>query len=58
LRKRGPFAVTLRSPGTLSGVFADTRLQFLHADESEPQRLLEKPTVVEGLRIAGISALM
>lgn len=55
LSELGPFAITLRSPGTLNGVFSDTRLQFLHAAE---QCLLEKPTVVEGLRVAGISDLM
>jgi len=58
LRARGPFAVTLRSPGTLTGVFSDTRLQFLHADGGPtPQRLLEEPTLVHGVRIAGISDL-
>lgn len=58
LRERGPFAITLRSPGTLNGVFSGTRVQFFHADEGEPQRLLEEPTVVEGLRVAGISDLL
>ena len=58
LRARGPFAVTLRSPGMLNGVFSDTRLQFLHADGGPtPQRLLEEPTLVHGVRIAGISDL-
>lgn len=41
----GPFAVTERAPGTLNGVFSATRVQFLHADEVRPQRLLEPPPV-------------
>lgn len=58
LRELGPFAVTLRSPGTLNGEFSATRLQFMHADGGPtPQRLLEEPTLVEGLRVAGISDL-
>ena len=42
----------------LNGVFSATRVQFLHADEVRPQRLLESPTQVDGLRIAQISDLM
>jgi hypothetical protein len=58
LAAAGPFAVTERVPGTLNGVFSATRVQFLHADEARPQRLLEKPTHVDGLCVAGISDLM
>lgn len=50
-----PFAVTARSPGTLTGILSHTKVQFLHADESEPQHLLEPPTAVEGLAVASIS---
>src|ERR1700689_1732310 len=58
LSAAGPFAVTERAPGTLNGVFSATRVQFLHADEARPQRLLESPTQVGGLHIARISDLM
>src|ERR1700691_6416829 len=44
LSAAGPFAITERAPGTLNGVFSATRVQFLHADEGRPQRLLESPT--------------
>jgi len=54
----GPFAVTERAPGTLNGVFSATRVQFLHADEVRPQRLLEQPQEFDGLRVAQISDLM
>jgi hypothetical protein len=33
-------------------------VQFLHADESCPQHLLEPPQEVDGLRIAQLSDLM
>ena len=58
LSAAGPFAVTERAPGTLNGVFSATRVQFLHADEARPQRLLESPTQVDGLSVARISDLM
>lgn len=58
LAAAGSFAVTQRAPGTLNGVFSRTRLQFLHADETQPQRLLQEPTVVAGVRIAGLPDLM
>jgi hypothetical protein len=57
LSEVGPFAVTERAPGTLNGIFS-ARVQFLHADETRPQRLLESPTQVDGLHIAQISDLM
>jgi hypothetical protein len=37
---------------------AATRVQFLHADETRPQRLLESPTPIAGLHVARISDLM
>ena len=52
-------ALNLAHASMLNGVFSETRLQFLHADEgASPQRLLETPTLVEGLRIASISDLL
>ena len=58
LSAAGPFAVTERAPGTLNGVFSATRVQFLHADEVRPQRLLEPPQQFDGLQVAQISDLM
>jgi hypothetical protein len=58
LTAAGPFAVTERSAGTLNGVFSATKVQFLHADETRPQHLLEPAEEVDGLRIAGLSDLM
>ena len=54
----GPFAVTERSPGTLNGLFSRTKVQFLHADEQQPQRLLERPIAVAGLMVAGLADLL
>ncbi len=58
LARLGPFAVTRRAPGTLRGLFGTTKVEFLHADEARPQQLLEEPTVVAGLRVAGRKDLM
>jgi len=58
LGNAGTFAVTETSPGTLRGLFGATKLEFLHADEVTPQRRLEKPTVVAGLRVAGLKDLL
>ena len=58
LSAAGPFAVTERAPGTLNGVFSATRVQFLHADEVRPQRLLEPPQQFDGLQVAQISDLV
>lgn len=52
LRALGPFAVTLVDEGTLNGLFSQTKVQFLSAASQE---LLEPPTSVAGLRIAGLS---
>jgi hypothetical protein len=54
----GPFAITDRSSGTLNGLFSATKVQFLHADEGRPQRLLEQPRETDGLRVAGLSDLL
>lgn len=58
LQAAGPFVATQRSAGTLNGLFSRTRVQFLHADEGSPQRLLEQPSVVAGLHVAGLADLM
>jgi hypothetical protein len=57
LSAAGPFAVTDRASGTLNGVFIRTKLQFLNADDGAPQRTLEPPTDVEGIRVAGLRDL-
>lgn len=54
----GPFAITRRAPGTLRGLFADTKVEFLHADEVRPQVLLREPTEIAGLRVAALEDLM
>lgn len=58
LQATGPFAVSQRSPGTLNGLFGETRIQFLQAGLSRPERRLERPTRVGGLDIAGLSDLL
>src|SRR5574337_1865023 len=58
LERTGPFVVTQRTPGTLNGLFSETKLQFLHADAGQPQRRLEDPARVEGLYVAGLADLM
>lgn len=52
LQELGPFAITPKSEGTLHGLFGETKVQFLSA---APQKLLEQPTEVAGLRVAGMS---
>jgi Nucleotidyl transferase AbiEii toxin, Type IV TA system len=54
----GSFAITRRAPGTLRGLFADTKVEFLHADELRPQVLLREPTEIAGLRVAALEDLM
>lgn len=58
LEATGSFARTRRAPGTLNGLLSETRVQFLHADEGKAQRLLQQPTFVEGMQIAGMADLM
>jgi len=58
LERAGPFAVTGRAAGTLNGLFSQTRLQVLHADEVEPQRRLEPPEPIGGIGVAGIGDLL
>ena len=54
----GSFAITRRSPGTLRGLFAGTKVEFLHADEVRPQVLLREPSEIAGLRVASLEDLM
>jgi hypothetical protein len=54
----GPFAITMRAPGTLNALFFRTKVQFLHADEVAPQRLLAQPIDVAGLRVAELDDLL
>jgi hypothetical protein len=58
LSSLGPFAVSRRAPGTLRGLFASTKVEFLHADEVRPQMLLREPTDVAGLRVAALEDLI
>lgn len=58
LREHGPFAVSQRAPGTLNGLFGETRLQFLHAGRGRPERRLEPTTLVGGLQIAALGDLL
>ncbi len=57
LRDLGPFAVSDRAEGTLNGLFGETRVQFLQAGLSRPERRLEPTTRIAGLNVAGLSDL-
>lgn len=50
--------MTHEASGTLRGLFDTTKVEFLHADEVRPQRLLEEPMIVAGLRVARRKDLM
>jgi hypothetical protein len=54
----GPFAITMRASGTLNGLYSRTKIQFLHADEVAPQRLLTEPIEIAGLRVAELDDLL
>jgi nucleotidyltransferase AbiEii toxin of type IV toxin-antitoxin system len=58
LRAQGTFAVTQRAPGTLNGLFGETRIQFLRAGLQRRERRLEPTTLVEGLQIAALGDLL
>jgi predicted nucleotidyltransferase component of viral defense system len=58
LRTKGSFAVTERSTGTLTGLFRETRLQFLPAGLGRPERRLEPTTPLAGLQVAGLGDLL
>jgi hypothetical protein len=55
LRSRGPFAITLRDAGTLTGVFSGTAVRFLSA---ENQHQLEPTTTLAGIDVAGIGDIL
>jgi hypothetical protein len=55
LLERGPFAVTHRAPGTLNGLFSQTKVQFLDASS---QKRLEKPTPMAGIPVAGVGDIL
>jgi len=58
LSAAGTFAVGLEGSGTLRGILGATKLEFLHADEVKAQTLLDEPTEVCGLRVAGLRDLL
>ncbi len=59
LRATGKFAATRQDEDTLNGIYSKTRLQVLHADAGgRHARLLARPTLIEGLRVAGIPDLL
>lgn len=58
LRAHGPFALSQRTPGTLNGLFGQTRLQFLRAGLERTEHRLEPTTPVAGLRVAGLGDLL
>jgi hypothetical protein len=58
LSAAGPFAVTLRAPGTLNALFSKTKVQFLHADEIEPQHPLAPPSEIAGIHVAALEDLI
>jgi hypothetical protein len=58
LGKAGAFAITHESTGTLRGLFGETKVEFFHADELRPQHLLQEPSIVARLPIAGLKDLM
>jgi len=55
LQSRGPFAVTLQGVGTLNGVFSQTPVQLLSAEQ---QRQLGPTTTVAGIQVAGIGDIL
>lgn len=58
LEQLGPFVVTGSGPGTLNGLFSDTKVRFLHADEVAPQRRLESLREVAGIDVAGVGDIL
>lgn len=55
LSARGDFAATLKTDGTLNGMFNRTKVQFLHAAN---QAVLDTPDEVADMRIASMSDLI
>lgn len=58
LEEAGPLAIVTSEPGTLNGIFSRTKVQFLHADETTPQRRLEPLHRVAGLDVAGVGDIL
>jgi hypothetical protein len=58
LRECGPFAVGQRGPGTLNGLFGETRVQFLQAGLVRPERRLESTMPIGGVQVAGLGDLL
>lgn len=58
LRSQGPFAVTRRAAGTLTGLLGTTRLQFLQTGLERPEHRLEPTIPVAGLPVAGLGDLL
>lgn len=54
----GPFAIGRRAPGTLDGLYGETRLQFLRVGLERPERRLEPTIAVAGLHVAALSDLL
>ncbi len=50
--------VTLRAPGTLRVQIGEVKVEFLHADESAPQQLIEEPRNIGGLPLASLQDIM
>lgn len=51
-------AVELRAPGTLRVYVAETKVEFLHADEIRAQHPLAPPSIIGGVQVADILDLM
>jgi len=58
LSAHGTFAITQRAPGTLNGLYGETRLQFLQAGLDRPEQRLEPTTPLGGLQVAGLGDLL
>jgi len=54
---RTPFTAVETAPGGLRGMLARTPVEFVHADETAPQTLLEDTKPLDGLKLAGVSDL-
>jgi hypothetical protein len=58
LEETGKFVATKHVSGTLNGLFSETKIQLLHADERHPQRRLEPLTEHSGILVAGLGDLL
>lgn len=55
LERVGRFEPTQLAPGTLNGIFDDTKVQFLDASS---QQMLDKTTQIAGIEVAGMRDLL